>query len=336
MNITIIDVAKKAGVSPSTVSRVISGSTRISAATSQKVKAVMEELGYHPNLMAKNLVSRTTMTIGLLLPRNADEAFLDIFFSEVTRGILSKATRAGYDLLLKTGKSEQEELDAVNRLVKGRRVDGIILLQSRLDDNVIRFLQKEKFPFVLIGRDPELPDILTVDNDNVQSAYDVTKHLLDRGHSRIGYASGPLELVVSADRHEGYRQALSEAGIEPPPGWFVNAELLRADSTAAVRELMESPGRPTALVVMDDLLAFGILNSLSELGYSVPGDMAVFGFNDNPMSPLSSPPVSSVDIGVYDLGLEAAGLLLRSIKGEPIEQRRVIVPHRLIPRESST
>lgn len=336
MNVTIIDVAKKAGVSPSTVSRVISGSTRISAATSQKVKAVMEELGYHPNLMAKNLVSRTTMTIGLLLPRNADEAFLDIFFSEVTRGILSKATRAGYDLLLKTGKSEQEELEAVNRIVKGRRVDGIILLQSRLDDNVIRFLQKEKFPFVLIGRDPGLPDILTVDNDNVQSAYDVTKHLLDRGHSRIGYASGPLELVVSADRHEGYRQALSEAGIDPQPGWFVNAELLRADSTAAIRELMESPGRPTALVVMDDLLAFGILNSLSELGYSVPGDMAVFSFNDNPMSPLSSPPVSSVDIGVYDLGLEAAGLLLRSIKGEPIEQRRVIVPHRLIPRESST
>ncbi|OXM13670.1 LacI family DNA-binding transcriptional regulator [Paenibacillus herberti] len=335
MNVTIIDVAKKAGVSPSTVSRVISGSTRISAATTKKVKIVMEDLGYHPNLMAKNLVSRTTMTIGLLLPRNADEAFLDIFFSEVTRGILSKATRAGYDLLLKTGKSEQEELEAVTRLVKGRRVDGIILLQSRLDDTVIRYLQQESFPFVLIGRDRERPDILTVDNDNVQAAYDVTRHLLELGHRRIGYASGPLELVVSADRHEGYRRALEEAGIEPQPGWFVSTELVRADSTSAVRALMDRPDRPTALVVMDDLLAFSLLNSLSELGYSVPEDMAVFGFNDNPMSPVSSPPISSVDIGVYHLGLEAAGLLLRSVKGEQPEQRRVIVPHRLIPRESS-
>ncbi|SDS31238.1 transcriptional regulator, LacI family [Paenibacillaceae bacterium GAS479] len=335
MNVTIIDVAKKAGVSPSTVSRVISGSTRISAATTKKVKAVMEDLGYHPNLMAKNLVSRTTMTIGLLLPRNADEAFLDIFFSEVTRGILSKATRAGYDLLLKTGKSEQEELEAVTRLVRGRRVDGIILLQSRLDDTVIRYLQQESFPFVLIGRDPERPDILSVDNDNVQAAYDVTRHLLELGHRRIGYASGPLELVVSADRHEGYRRALGEAGIEPQHSWFVSAELVRTDSTSAVRALMEGPDRPTALVVMDDLLAFSLLNSLSELGYSVPEDMAVFGFNDNPMSPVSSPPISSVDIGVYYLGLEAAGLLLRSVKGEQPEERRVIVSHRLIPRESS-
>ncbi|MGN7455690.1 LacI family DNA-binding transcriptional regulator [Paenibacillus pasadenensis] len=335
MNVTIIDVAKKAGVSPSTVSRVISGSTRISAATTEKVKAVMEELGYHPNLMAKNLVSRTTMTIGLLLPRNADEAFLDIFFSDVTRGILSQATRAGYDLLLKTGRSEQEELEAVTRLAKGRRVDGIILLQSRRDDTVIRYLQQEKFPFVLIGRDPERPDILTVDNDNVQGAYDVTRHLLELGHRRIGYASGPLDLVVSADRYEGYRKALDESGIQPDPSWLVSADRIRADSTAAVRALMERPERPTALVVMDDLLAFTLLGTLSELGYSVPGDMAVFGFNDNPMSPVSTPPISSVDIGVYQLGLQAAGLLLKSIKGEAIEQRRVIVPHRLIPRESS-
>ncbi|QJC51093.1 LacI family transcriptional regulator [Paenibacillus albicereus] len=335
MNVTIIDVAKKAGVSPSTVSRVISGSTRISAATTEKVKAVMEELGYHPNLMAKNLVSRTTMTIGLLLPRNADEAFLDLFFSEVTRGILSQATRAGYDLLLKTGKSEQEELEAVTRLAKGRRVDGIILLQSRRDDTVIRYLLQEKFPFVLIGRDPERPDILSVDNDNVQGAYDVTRHLLELGHRRIGYAGGPLELVVSSDRYEGYRRALAESGIEPDPRWVFGADLIRQDSTAAVRALMEQPERPTALVVMDDLLAFSLLGSLSELGWSVPGDMAVFGFNDNPMSPVSTPPVSSVDIGVYQLGLQAAGLLLKSIKNEEIAERRVIVPHRLLPRESS-
>ncbi len=336
MNITIIDVAKAAGVSPSTVSRVISGSTRISAATSKKVKEIMEELGYHPNAMAKNLVSRTTMTIGLLLPRNADEAFLDIFFPEVTRGILSQANRSGYDLLLKTGMTECEEVEAVTKLVKGRRVDGIILLQSRSKDAVVRFLHEEKFPFVLIGRTPEFTDIMTVDNDNRQAAYDVTRHLLQQGHTRIGFVGGPLEMVVSSDRFDGYRSAMQEAGIEPRPDWYhIEASKLKDDGYRVMSMLMGTPERPTALVVMDDLVAFGILSSLSELGYNVPQDMAIFGFNNNPMSPVSSPPVSSVDIGVYQLGFTAAQALVGALKGQPQERERTIVPHRLIARESS-
>jgi len=143
-------------------------------------------------------------------------------------------------------------------------------------------------------------------------------------------------MVVSSDRFEGYRSAMQEAGIEPRPDWYhIEASKLKDDGYRVMSMLMGTPERPTALVVMDDLVAFGILSSLSELGYNVPQDMAIFGFNNNPMSPVSSPPVSSVDIGVYQLGYTAAQALVGALKGQPQERRRTIVPHRLIARESS-
>ncbi|MED4603224.1 LacI family DNA-binding transcriptional regulator [Paenibacillus validus] len=335
MNVTIIDVAKKAGVSPSTVSRVISGHPRISPATVRKVKDIMEELGYHPNMMAKSLVSKTTQTIGLLLPRSAEELFLNQFFSEVIRGVVSQAARSEYDLMMTTGITEREEVEAVTRLVRGRRVDGVILLYSRNSDPVISFLKEERFPFVLIGRSEEHPDVLSVDNDNVQAAYDVTKHLLAQGHRRIGFVSGPPNLIVSRDRLEGYKQALADAEVEFHSEWIVEGEFLQESGYRAMSFFMTLPERPTALVVMDDLVAFGVLRGLTELGYKVPQDLSLIGFNNIPMSELASPPISSVDIGIYQLGYTASQTLIRAVKGEAIHHTRMIIPHRLIARESS-
>lgn len=335
MNVTIIDVAKKAGVSPSTVSRVISGHPRISAATARKVKEIMQELGYYPNVMAKSLVSKTTQTIGLLLPRSADQLFLNLFFSEVIRGVLSQSARSGYDLMMTTGSTEREEVEVVTRLVRGHRVDGIILLYSRDADPVIEFLSEQNFPFVLIGRSEDHPDILSVDNNNVQAAYDVTAHLIARGHKRIGFVSGPPNLIVSRDRLEGYRQALMEFGLETRSEWIVEGEFLQESGYRAMSFFMSLPERPTALVVMDDTVAFGVLSGLNELGYKVPGDLSLVGFNNIPLAELASPPISSVDIGIYQLGYSASQALIRAIKGERAHQHRMIIPHRLIVRESS-
>ncbi|SDD05328.1 transcriptional regulator, LacI family [Paenibacillus sp. UNCCL117] len=335
MNVTIIDVAKKAGVSPSTVSRVLSGHSRISPATVQKVKEIMEELGYHPNAMAKSLVSKTTQTLGLLLPRSAEELFLNQFFSEVVRGVISQATRSGYDLMMTTGISEREEIEAVTKLVRGRRVDGVILLYSRNSDPVIDFLKEQNFPFVLIGRSEDHPDILSVDNDNVQASYDVAKHLIAQGHRRIGFVSGPPNLIVSRDRLAGYKKAIDDAGLEFHNEWIVEGDFLQESGYRAMSFFMALPDRPTALVVMDDLVAFGVLHGLTELGYKVPRDLAVIGFNNIPMSELSSPPISSVDIGIYQLGYTASQTLIRFVKGESIHHNRIVIPHRLVLRESS-
>lgn len=335
MTVTIKDVARKAGVSPSTVSRVISKHPRISKETAERVLQVMEELGYHPNIMAKSLISKTTNTLGIILPRPAEELFQNYFFHEAIRGILAQANRSGYDTLIASGANEREELDAVVRLVRGRRVDGVILLSSKTHDPLIAFLEESRFPYVIIGRSAEYPDAYTVDNDNVQAAYDATMHLINQGHKWIGFVSGPRELTVSQDRMEGYRKAMREAGLTVRDEWIVETEFLQESGYRAMSMLMGLPERPTALVAIDDVVAFGVLHGLSELGYRVPDDMSIVSFNNISLSELSSPPLTSIDIGTYQIGYLTSRTLIQLVQGEPVHQRRVIVPHRLIIRESS-
>ena len=335
MSVTIKDVAKKAGVSPSTVSRVISKHPRISKETIERVTRVMEELGYHPNSMAKGLVSKATHILGVILPRPAEELFQNYFFHEVLRGLLAQANRSDYDLLIASGSSESDELETVKRLVRGRRVDGIILLTSKMKDPLIAFLNESRFPFVIIGRSQDFPDVPTVDNDNVQAAYDATRHLINQGHVRIGFVSGPRELTVSQDRLAGYRRAMQEAGLEVSEDWVVEGEFLQETGYRAMSMLMNLPERPTALVVIDDIVAFGVMHGLNELGYSVPQDMCLVGFNNISMSEHTSPPLTTVDIGAYQIGYMTAQTLIKVIAREPLHQNRIIIPHRLVVRGSS-
>ncbi|MFD1954956.1 LacI family DNA-binding transcriptional regulator [Paenibacillus thailandensis] len=334
--VTIKDIAKAAGVSPSTVSRVVSNHPRISKETSDKVKRIMEEMGYHPNVMAKSLVSKTTRTLAILLPRPAEEMFQDFFFGELLRGILTQSTRAGYDMLLTAATSEQDEIDTVARLVLGRRVDGVILLSSRVNDPLIDYLNERDFPSVLIGRaDSSHENMLCVDNDNVQAAFDATRHLISQGHERIGFVSGPPNLTLSHDRMQGYLKALEEAGLKARSEWIVEGEFLQESGYRAMSFIMSLPERPTALVVIDDVVAFGVLRGLTELGYKVPKDLSIVSFNNITLSELASPPISSVDIGTYQLGYTASQLLLRIIQEEPVHQRRIVIPHKLVVRDSS-
>jgi len=334
--VTIKDIAKAAGVSPSTVSRVISNHDRISSATSSKVKRIMEEMGYHPNIMAKSLVSKTTKTLAIMLPRPAEELFKDFFFGELLRGILTQSTLAGYDMLLAAATSPNDEKETVSRLVFGRRVDGVILLSSRMNDPLISMLDKAQFPTVLIGRTDEHPDILSVDNDNEQAAYDATRHLILQGHDRIGFVSGPPNLTVSLDRMAGYRRAMQEKGLELRPEWIVEGEYLQHGGYRAMTFLMNLQERPSALVVIDDAVAFGVVHGLTELGFKAPEDMCIVSFNNIALSELASPPISSIDIGTYQLGYTASQILIRRITDQPsVHHNRVIIPHRLIVRESS-
>ncbi len=334
--VTIKDIAKAAGVSPSTVSRVVSNHPRISKATSQKVKRIMEEMGYHPNVMAKSLVSKTTKTLAIMLPRPAEELFQDFFFGELLRGILTQSTRSGYDMLLAAATSPQDENETISRLVLGRRVDGVILLSARTNDPLIDLLDSYRFPTVLIGRSGgHHQHILSVDNNNEQAAFDATHHLILQGHERIGFVSGPPNLTVSHDRMEGYRRAMREAGLAIRPEWIVEGEFLQQSGYRAMSFLMGMPERPSGLVVIDDVVGFGVLRGLHELGYKVPGDISLVSFNNIALSELASPPISSIDIGTYQLGYTASQLLIKRINEEIIHQHRTIIPHRMIVRESS-
>ncbi|WP_028595327.1 LacI family DNA-binding transcriptional regulator [Paenibacillus assamensis] len=334
MAITIVDVALKAGVSPSTVSRVISNDSRISQKTSKKVRKIMEELGYHPNMMAKSLVTKTTHNLGIILPRPAEELFRNQFFSEIIRGIVTKAASSGYDVLMTTGINADEEEAAVRRLVQGRVVDGIIMLSSRQDEHIISFLKDRKFPFVLVGRSEHHADIISIDNDNVAAAYDVTKKLLEQGHERIAFMSGPANLTVSKDRFSGYHKALLEAGLPLRNEYICEAGFTAESASQAAMDLMNLNNRPTAIITIDDVVAFGVIRTLWNNGMLVPEQCSVIGFNNTIMSEMCLPPIASVDIGIYQMGMSAAHTLISTVKGEGYGQARIIVPHQLIWRES--
>ncbi|WP_100331299.1 LacI family DNA-binding transcriptional regulator [Bacillus xiapuensis] len=335
MRITIKDVAKAANVTPSTVSRVIADNPRISQKTKEKVRKVMEDLGYYPNFKARHLASRITQTIGLAMPNSTDKVFQNPFFPEVIRGIGKFAHMKEYAILFSTGETEDEIYDGIVRMVQSGRVDGVILLYSRMNDKVMAFLDKKDFPYTMIGKPSDSMDKTPhVDNDNFRAAKEVTDYLLNLGHERIGFVGGKTSLMVTLDRQRGYEAALKNAGMPICQDYIVHEDFLMEGGKEAISGLLSLKEMPTALVVADDLMAFGIINTLEKLGLSVPDDISIVGFNNSLLSALSRPPLTTVDINIHDLGFQAAKILIEMIHNPDEPVKRIIVPHRLIERNS--
>jgi len=335
VNVTIKDVAKRANVATSTVSRVISGNQTISKETQLRVRQAMEELNYYPNLTAKNLVKKNVEIIGVIMPRSAEDLFVNPFFPEVVRGIQVYAQENNYDLLMATGNDEEREKKTVERIVYGKRVDGVILLCSRVSDRLIEQLDDKKFPFVVIGKPLTRPHVNWIDNDNIKATYKVTKHLLRMGHRRIGFISGSLDFVVSLDRMDGYKTALEDDGLPFERDLVIHGEFDKESGRRAFQELLSVDNRPTAIITVDDVMALGLSLAAQELGFQIPNDLCIVSFNNTMMSELSYPGISSVDIGIYDLGYNAAKILIEQIKNPESESKQIIIPTRLIVRNSS-
>jgi DNA-binding LacI/PurR family transcriptional regulator len=333
VGVTIKDVAKLAGVSPSTVSRVIAGNAKISTATRKKVLEIMEELGYHPNMNARSLVIKNTETLGIIMPRSAESAFLNPFFPEVIRGISVFAQKNGYSILMSTARNASEEKDAVVKMVQGKQVDGVILLQSRVSDTLISYLKEQEFPFVVIGR-PKEKNVAYVDNDNRSAAREATAYLIERGHRQIAFLGGSLEYMVTYDRLEGYRQALEEAGIPFMEEYVFQGDFLEEGGYQAVKQMLAREMRPSALLVTDDLMAFGVISALNEMGYAVPDDVSIVSFNNVPLARVSTPPLTTIDIDIYQLGYKGAQLLFDRIQNADLSVSYTMISTKLIERQS--
>jgi DNA-binding LacI/PurR family transcriptional regulator len=333
---TIKDVAKKAGVSPSTVSRVIAGSNRISQETKERVRRAMEQLGYVPNAIARSLARSNTHTIGFTMCRREDQVFSNPFFPEAIRGMSAVAQEKDYNILLSISLTPEEELKKCLQLVRERRVDGLILSTSRVRDPLIEALVKEDAPFVVIGRSADQP-VRSVNNDNVKAGYQATLHLLDQGYRHIAYISGPQNLVVSVDRLTGYKQALIERGIPVVPERIEVAEISEEGGTQAMYHLLEKGVPFDAVVAADDLLALGALRFAHEQGVHVPDELGIVGFNDTPIMSYTHPPLTSVRILSYQLGVEAMELLLEGLEHPEKAQtkKEILLPSELIVRKSS-
>jgi DNA-binding LacI/PurR family transcriptional regulator len=335
MAVTIKDVAKVANVAPSTVSRVIANSSRISEKTKERVREVMDQLGYHPNFIARSLASQSTRAIGLVMPSSTDVVFQNPFFPTVLTGLSEGAHAKQYALHMTTGKTEDEIFDGVVAMVQGGRVDGVILLYSKVEDRVIAYLKERNFPFVVIGK-PFKDDENTsyVDNDNFKAGKEVTEHLIQLGHDRIGFIGGNLDLVVTVERLLGYEKALRNSGIQLADDYIVNDEFLRESGQDAVKELLSLEKPPTAMVVADDLMALGVLNKLDEMGIAVPEDISIVSFNNVLIAEMARPPLTSVDINIFELGFQAAKSLIQKIENPDEPIKRIIVPFKIVPRFS--
>ncbi len=330
---TIKDVARAAGVNPSTVSRVLSGSSRISPETHEKVRAAMKELNYHPNAIARSLHAKATRTVGLIIARPAEQAFTNPFFPELMRGIAHVLHAQGYDLMLTMADSPQEERSASLKLLRQRRVDGILLTSGRVKDKLIDDLLAEEHPFVLVGRSPDYRPVSWVNNDNVAVGAMAVEHLISRGHRRIALINGPADLMVTVDRRQGYLDALQRAGLAYRAEYELDGHFTKEGGYRAMLHLINLPESPTAVFCTDDAMAVGALTALRERG--LDGAVALVGVNDDPLTALLDPPLSTIRIPVFDLGATAAYMLVDHLSGKADGPRQVILPSQLVVRASS-
>jgi DNA-binding LacI/PurR family transcriptional regulator len=335
--VTIKDVAKASGVSPSTVSRVISNHPRISIKTKKKVKKAMEQLGYYPNMNARNLAAKSTRAIGVIMPSSADKALQNPFFPEILRGIGSVTHEMEFSITLSTGVNEEGVLQEVERMVYGRNVDGILLLYSKINDPVMKFLYENDFPFVIVGKPHEhLNEITHVDNDNIAAANQITKHLIELGHERIAFIGGFRNFFVTRDREEGYESAMQEANLPIPESYKIHTDFLKSSGHEAVDYLLSLKIKPTALVVSDDLISLGVLSRLEDFGMKVPEDISLVSFNNLYLSEITRPALTTVDINIYQLGVQSAKALIEKTLNKSEPAKRIIIPHKIVYRDSAS
>ena len=333
--VTIKDVAKATGVSPSTVSRVIADNPRISLETKKRVRKAMKEMGYYPNITARNLVSKSTKSIGVIMPSSADKALQNPFFPEVLRGIGSVTHGLEYSVTLSSGQSEEEIFSEVKRMVFGSYVDGIILLYSRVNDPVINFLYENNFPFVILGKPFEhINEITHVDNDNFTAGKEITEHLIEQGHERIAFIGGSKDLFVTLDRESGYEAALKEANLKNCDTYKVYTEFLKSGGSEAVEHLFTLDTPPTGLVVSDDLMSLGVLGMLEESGHSVPTDISLVSFNNVYLSEITRPALTTVDVNICELGVQSAKALIEKAEDKSVPAKRIIIRHKIVYRDS--
>ena len=324
MPVTIKDVAKAAGVSPSTVTRVIQNKSTISDETKKRVRKAMKELNYHPNLNARSLVSSYTQVIGLVLPDDSDVFYQNPFFPSVLRGIAQVASENHYAIQIATGKDAKERLNAISQMVYGKRVDGLIFLYAQENDPLVQLVAEDQFPFLILGKSLS-PFIPLVDNDNVQAGFDATEYFIKKGCKRIAFIGGTKRLFVTLDRLTGYEQALQEHNLPlDNHRTFFADEFLEEKGYNFSKQLFKYDPQTDAIITTDSLLAEGVCNYLNEHQLDVP----VLSFDSvNPRLNLAA----YVDINSLALGRTSFETILQIIND--VKENRQICYRQVIAHE---
>lgn len=329
MTVTIYDVAREANVSMATVSRVVNGNQNVKPATRKKVLKVIEELGYRPNAVARGLASKKTTTVGVIIPDISNSTY-----SELARGIEDIATMYRYNIILSNSdQNENKELQLLETML-GKQVDGIVFMSDMISSELLKELERSPTPIVLAGSIEESGKIASVNIDYYEAAYEAVKKLIDNGHKKVAFISGPLTSKINRDyKMKAYRNALEDAGIEFKPELVVECNNSYDEGIQAVADL--KPHQPTAYFVNNDEMSVGVIHAVEEAGQSIPDDVEIISYENSKLARMARPMLSSVALPLYDIGAVSMRLLTKYMNKEEIDENQVILPYRIEERKST-
>lgn len=331
MAVTIKDVAKKAGVSISTVSRVINNSKPVSNEIKQNVLRIIEETNYYPNPVARSLVMKKSQLIGVIVPDISN-----FVIGEILSGIEEIGKMYGYDILLCNTYGDLDQEIRYLSLLKAKQVEGILLMTWKMEDKLVDYISQIEIPIVLINRNANDLPIPSVSIDNYMAAYEMVKYLVDCGHKKIAMIRNNMDNdSFSLDQFKAYKNVVEDNGIEFDERLVKEGSDKLENGYAIVQNLIKENLLPTAIFATSDLMAIDAINCLIDNGYSVPEDVSVVGFNDVKLASIYRPNLTTIHQPIYDIGAVAIRMIIKKINNEELDTNMVILPHKLIIRNSS-
>ncbi len=329
MNTTIKEVARRAGVSIATVSRVFNNTGPVETQTRARVRAAATELHYVPNALGRNLSRRRTDAIGLLLPDLFGE-----FFSEVIRGADETAQSHGYHLLVSSSHSNRQEIASALKMMRGR-VDALVIMSPHVDAQTLNANLPRNHPVTLLNCQVEDSSFDSLNIDNYGGALSMVGHLIQHGHRRVAIVTGTPGNIDAEERLRGYRDAMRQSGCMLDDDLVIRGDFSERCGARAVDTILSIPSPPTAVFASNDSMAIGLLGALHSRGVVIPDQVALAGFDDVPVAAFLSPPLTSVQVGIHNLGVLAIERVLGAVKNQDaFETRQTLLSTRISLRES--
>jgi LacI family transcriptional regulator len=328
--VTMKDVAEKAGVSVTTVSHVINKTRFVSDDAVKKVTTAISTLEYYPSAIARSLKSDQTHTIGMIIPNNSNP-----YFAEIIHEIEKNCFDAGYNLILCNAGDSQAKQAAYIKILMEKRIDGLIVISSGTDKELIDLLSRRKVPKVIIDRKIDGIEADLVETDNYAGGYRATQYLIELGHSQIACIAGPGHLSSACERVKGYLKCLADHQITHSPDFLCRGNFLSQSGFEAMKALLSNPKKPTAVFVSNDLMALGALCALHEENIKVPDEISIIGFDDIKLATFSSPPLTTIAHQKAETGRIVASLITRRIKDKTLEHEHIHLKPELVIRKST-
>jgi LacI family transcriptional regulator len=328
---TIRDVAKLAGVSPITVSRVINNAAYISEETRRKVEEAIATLDYVPNTLSQSLRFKKTHTIALII-----SDITNPFWTTISRGVEDASSEQNLHVIICNTDERREKLENYINLLLQRRVDGMLIAPSEENaPEVIARIQKQHVPLVVLDRAVPGLEVDVVRSDSVQGAYELTRYLLELGHRRIAMLTGPLGISTSWQRVQGYRKALQDHGLAVDESLIVRGVFRQDGGYSMTQTVMQSPNPPTALFTANNFIALGSLKALNEMNLRIPDDVSMVSFDEMPFDGYQKPFMTLAAQAPYEMGFQAARLLVKLMQGEEKPGGRdILLPIQIMIRQS--